>query len=102
MAAKQPQGMTALARVLAAPVHAYRLVLSPWVGHGCRYQPTCSAYALEALERHGGLRGGWLMVHRVCRCHPWGGSGYDPVPGADPEHDAQIRGAARPPGADDR
>ncbi len=79
--------MTPLARLLALPIRGYRLVLSPWVGHGCRYQPTCSAYALEALDRHGGLRGGWLTVSRVCRCHPWGGHGYDPVPGSDPQHD---------------
>jgi len=69
-----------LARVLALPVRAYRLIGSPWVGHGCRYQPTCSAYALEALERHGGLRGGWLALRRVLRCHPLGGAGFDPVP----------------------
>ena len=79
--------MTPLARILAAPVRAYRLILSPWVGHGCRFQPTCSVYALDAMERHGAARGGALMIMRVCRCHPWGGSGYDPVPGADPEHD---------------
>ncbi|GAD55216.1 protein YidD [Limimaricola cinnabarinus LL-001] len=50
------------------------------VGHGCRFHPTCSAYALEALERHGGLRGGWLTLRRLARCHPWGGSGIDNVP----------------------
>ncbi len=72
--------MSPLARLLALPVRAYRLVLSPWVGHYCRYQPTCSAYALEALERHGGLRGGWLILRRIGRCHPLGGHGYDPVP----------------------
>ena len=54
--------MTPLARVLSWPVLAYRLILSPWVGHGCRFQPTCSAYALAALERHGGVRGGWLTL----------------------------------------
>ena len=75
--------MTPMARLLAVPVRAYRLVLSPWMGHGCRFQPTCSAYALEALERHGGLRGGWLAAIRVARCNPWGGSGYDPVPERD-------------------
>jgi putative membrane protein insertion efficiency factor len=74
--------VTLLARILAVPVRAYRLVLSPWMGHGCRYRPTCSAYALEALERHGGLRGGWLAARRIVRCNPWGGSGYDPVPGS--------------------
>ena len=76
--------MTPFARIVALPVRAYRLVLSPWLGNGCRFQPTCSVYALEALERYGGLKGGYLMAHRLCRCHPWGGSGYDPVPGADP------------------
>ncbi len=72
--------MTLLARLVALPVHAYRLVLSPWVGFNCRYQPTCSAYALEALEKHGALRGSWLALGRILRCHPGGGSGYDPVP----------------------
>lgn len=69
-----------MARLLALPIRFYRLVLSPWVGHGCRYQPTCSVYALEALEKHGALRGGWLAIRRIGRCHPLGGSGYDPVP----------------------
>lgn len=81
--------MTPLAQILALPVRAYRLVASPWVGHGCRFQPTCSAYALDALDRHGGIKGGALAAWRVCRCHPWGGQGYDPVPGADPAFDAQ-------------
>ena len=72
--------MTPLAHILALPVRLYRLLFSPWIGHSCRYQPTCSAYALEALERHGGLKGGYLAAHRICRCHPWGGSGDDPVP----------------------
>jgi hypothetical protein len=72
--------MTPLARLLALPVRAYRLTLSPLVGHGCRFQPTCSVYALEALETHGGLRGAWLAARRVARCHPWGGSGIDEVP----------------------
>lgn len=77
--------------VLSLPVRAYRLLLSPWVGHGCRYQPTCSAYALEALARHGAFKGAWLAARRIAACHPWGGHGYDPVPGADPEHDRQHR-----------
>jgi putative membrane protein insertion efficiency factor len=72
--------MSPLARLLALPVHAYRLFLSPWLGHSCRFQPTCSAYALEALERHGALRGGWLAARRLLRCRPGGGHGYDPVP----------------------
>ncbi len=79
--------MTPGAYLLSLPVRAYRLVLSPYVGHGCRYQPTCSAYAMDALERHGAVKGGWLALRRIGRCHPWGGSGYDPVPGVDPQHD---------------
>jgi uncharacterized protein len=69
-----------LAHLVALPVRAYRLVLSPWVGHCCRFQPTCSAYALEALETHGALRGTWLAARRVARCHPFGGAGVDNVP----------------------
>ena len=75
-----------LARLLALPVRAYRLVLSPWVGHGCRFQPTCSAYALEALETHGAVRGSWLTLRRIARCHPWGGSGIDNVPPRNGRH----------------
>jgi putative membrane protein insertion efficiency factor len=72
--------MTPLAWTLALPVRAYRLLFSPWVGHNCRYQPTCSAYALQALDRHGALKGGWPAFRRITRCHPWGGSGIDNVP----------------------
>ena len=79
--------MTPGATLLSLPVRAYRLILSPWVGFNCRYQPTCSAYALDALETHGALRGGWLALRRIGRCHPFGGSGYDPVPGTVPDRD---------------
>ncbi|UWR29546.1 membrane protein insertion efficiency factor YidD [Sulfitobacter sp. W002] len=72
--------MSPLAALLALPVRGYRLLFSPWVGYNCRYQPTCSAYALEALQKHGGLRGGWLVARRIARCHPWGHSGIDNVP----------------------
>ena len=65
--------MSPLARLVALPVRGYRLLASPWVGHGCRFQPTCSAYALDALARHGALRGSWLALRRIGRCHPWGG-----------------------------
>jgi putative membrane protein insertion efficiency factor len=83
--------MSPAAWLLSLPVRAYRLVLSPWLGHACRFQPTCSAYALEALERHGALRGGALALRRLAACHPWGRSGYDPVPGADPAHEREAR-----------
>ena len=72
--------MTPLAFVISLPVRLYRVTLSPFFGMHCRYQPTCSAYAMEALERHGGLKGSWLTVKRLARCHPWGGSGIDRVP----------------------
>jgi len=69
-----------VARPLIWVVQGYRLTLSPWIGRACRYQPTCSEYAIEALDRHGAFRGGRLAAARILRCHPWGGSGYDPVP----------------------
>ncbi|MCB1353978.1 MAG: membrane protein insertion efficiency factor YidD [Rhodobacteraceae bacterium] len=78
--------MSPLAHIAALPVRAYRLLLSPWVGHSCRFQPTCSAYALEALETHGAFRGSWLTLRRLARCHPWGSSGIDNVPPPRPHH----------------
>ncbi|WP_114284991.1 membrane protein insertion efficiency factor YidD [Candidatus Halocynthiibacter alkanivorans] len=75
--------MTPLARIAALPVRAYRLIFSPLVGANCRYQPTCSAYALEALEKHGAVRGSLLTLRRIGRCHPFGSQGYDPVPGPE-------------------
>lgn len=72
--------MKAGAWLVSLPVRAYRLVFSPWVGMNCRYDPTCSAYALEALDKHGAWRGTWLTLRRILRCHPWGGAGVDDVP----------------------
>ncbi|MEM7525448.1 MAG: membrane protein insertion efficiency factor YidD [Pseudomonadota bacterium] len=72
--------MTPLAYIFALPVRLYRATFSPIVGMNCRYHPTCSAYALEALEAHGAIKGGWYAARRILRCHPLGGSGYDPVP----------------------
>lgn len=72
--------MSPVAHIIALPVRAYRLLFSPLVGFNCRYQPTCSAYALEALEKFGAVKGSWLTFRRISRCHPLGSSGYDPVP----------------------
>lgn len=66
--------------VLCVPVWFYRACISPLLPPSCRYTPTCSQYALQALRKHGPVRGLWLAVRRILRCHPWGGSGYDPVP----------------------
>jgi putative membrane protein insertion efficiency factor len=74
--------MSPSARVLAGLVLGYRYLLSPILPAACRYSPTCSAYALEALRTFGALEGGWLAARRICRCHPWGGGGVDPVPEA--------------------
>jgi putative membrane protein insertion efficiency factor len=77
--------------ILLFGVRAYRWTISPVLGAllgptgGCRYTPTCSAYAAEAISTHGALTGGWLATKRVCRCHPWGGCGPDPVPNSRTE-----------------
>ena len=66
--------------LLIALVRGYRLLLSPWLGASCRFEPTCSAYALEALERYGAAAGSYLTLRRLARCHPWCDGGLDPVP----------------------
>ena len=73
-----------LKKILIAPfvflVRAYQLLISPYLPATCRYTPTCSAYTLQALKKHGLFKGGWLSIKRIVSCNPWGGSGYDPVP----------------------
>jgi uncharacterized protein len=68
------------ARAFLVLIRFYRKGVSPFLPPACRYTPTCSAYAEEAIQRYGARRGGWLALRRLARCHPWGGSGYDPVP----------------------
>lgn len=69
-----------LRKIWILPIRFYQLAISPFLPPGCRYEPTCSAYAVQAILRFGLLRGGLLAIGRIARCHPWGGSGYDPVP----------------------
>ena len=96
--------MKVVTRVLILLIRGYQLTFSSVMAPNCRYLPTCSAYAQEALARHGPLRGSWLAVRRVARCHPWGGMGIDPVPerargplaGA---RDLSEEGTRRPAGA---
>lgn len=78
-----------------ALVRFYRTAISPWTPPSCRYTPTCSAYALEAIDRFGAARGSLLAVRRILRCHPWGGQGYDPVP-----VEAGLREASMPANPD--
>ena len=73
-----------MADLTIALIRAYQIVLSPIFGGACRYTPTCSGYAIEAIEQHGALRGTLLAFKRICRCHPFADAGYDPVP--EPEH----------------
>ncbi|MGYP000330452431 len=69
-----------MARLLILPIRFYQKFISPLTPSSCRYTPTCSQYAVEALRKHGPLKGMYLAVRRILRCHPWGGHGYDPVP----------------------
>jgi putative membrane protein insertion efficiency factor len=73
-----------LGRILIALVRFYQLAISPWTPPACRFTPTCSSYAIEALREHGAARGLWLTVRRLSKCHPWGAFGYDPVPVSEP------------------
>lgn len=76
--------MKSITKILAMPfvwlVRFYQVAISPYTPASCRYSPTCSSYTLEALKVHGVFKGGWLAIKRIGSCHPWGGSGFDPVP----------------------
>lgn len=89
--------MSPLGRVLLALIALYRLLVSPLLGPHCRFAPTCSEYAAEAIRTHGGVRGAWLSVKRVARCHPWSAGGVDRVPPAAqgrPRPDLHAQGRA--------
>jgi len=70
----------ALRFLFLLPVYFYRYSISPLLPSSCRYTPSCSQYTIEAVKKHGIIKGGWLSLKRISSCHPWGGSGYDPVP----------------------
>ena len=94
-------------RLLIAVVRAYRLLLSPWLGNACRFEPTCSVYAIDALQRHGALTGSALTLGRIGRCHPWCAGGFDQVPAQPPRlfrallPDSQASPPSRASGASD-
>ncbi len=69
-----------LAKFFIVVIRFYQLAISPYLPPSCRYSPTCSVYGVEALKKYGPFKGGWLTIKRIASCHPWGGSGYDPVP----------------------
>lgn len=69
-----------MSRLIILLLQLYRYTLSPMLGARCRYAPSCSQYAIEAVGKYGALKGGWLTMRRLARCHPWGGHGHDPVP----------------------
>ena len=69
-----------MARLMLLVIRVYRYVLSPWWGNQCRFDPSCSEYALQAIHGHGALRGSWLALRRLTKCHPWHRGGFDPVP----------------------
>lgn len=87
--------------LLIGLLRAYRAVISPLYGQVCRYHPSCSAYALEAVTVHGALRGSWLAVRRLARCHPWAAGGYDPVParGEPSSYSSQVHEGSQQAGA---
>lgn len=69
-----------LSFLLVIPIKLYQILISPILGPNCRFHPTCSQYSIEAINKHGPFKGTWLAIKRISSCHPWGGSGHDPVP----------------------
>jgi uncharacterized protein len=81
-----PFGSRVAKALMLAPIFAYRYTLSPLLGVNCRHLPGCADYAREAIDKNGAWKGGWLALARLCRCHPWGSHGFDPVPDLSDEH----------------
>ena len=80
--------MNPIGQAMRGTIRLYQLVVSPILPSNCRFMPSCSAYAMEAIHRHGPLAGSWLATKRICRCHPWNDGGYDPVPQPSPDLDS--------------
>ena len=78
--------MSLMGKLLSAMIRLYQVAVSPYLAMSCRFQPTCSSYARQAITRHGAVAGGLMALRRIARCHPWGGAGYEPVPAE--RHDA--------------
>lgn len=96
MARARDRAFDPLAAVLGGLIRVYRWGVSPFLLPSCRFAPSCSEYALESLLRFGTLRGGYMAARRILRCHPWGGAGYDPVPGASLSDTPALDGSGRP------
>ena len=87
--------MTAGRFLAGTAIRGYQLLIAPLFAGACRFEPTCSAYAAEAIDRFGAVRGGWLALKRVARCHPWGGLGFDPLPDDEPRPRAETAAGCR-------
>src|SRR5688500_14806538 len=100
-AARNPPPFPAVKLLIRVLIRGYQVLISPVLsflggpGSGCRYEPSCSRYFLNAVETHGSLRGSWLGIKRIARCQPWGGDGFDPVPPVNPAPPARVIGARR-------
>jgi putative membrane protein insertion efficiency factor len=79
-----------LVSALKKIIKVYYWAVSPWLGNRCRYVPSCSEYAMQALDQHGAINGLWLSIKRISRCHPWGGEGHDPVPSSSQQSNTDL------------
>ena len=88
--------MNPIGMAMRGTIRIYQLVVSPVLPSSCRFMPSCSSYAMEAIQRHGPLAGSWLATRRICRCHPWNDGGYDPVPEPSTECGAKAAPSRMP------